>query len=115
MSNFDNAIKDVAYILDSLMALRNIHQTGSCNECGAVKTCEYAPKPGQMVRYNCPFYVGKPAGTEDRSKIDGGTVVDFVEYLNRNLLKYVEVLTPNQELQEATREIAKQFIEEYGE
>ena len=55
-------------------------------------------------------------GNDDRPpRIDGGTVTDFVEYLNRNLLKYVEVLTPNQELQEATREIAKQFIEEYGE
>lgn len=111
MNNLDRAIRDTAYILDSLMALRNIYQTGSCNECEAAKTCEYAPKPGQTVRYNCPFYRG--AGAEaDPPRIDGGTVTDFVEYLNRNLLKYVEVLVPNQELQEAAREIAKQFIEE---
>ena len=112
MTRLDKMISNIGYVLDSLMALRNIYQTGSCNECEAVKTCEYTPKPGQMVRYNCPFYAGKPDDTEDGPKIDGGTVADFVAYLNRNLLKYVEVLTPNQELQEAAREIAKQFIEE---
>lgn len=115
MSNLDNAIKDVAYILDSLMALRNIYQTGSCNDCGAVKTCEYVPKPGQMVRYNCPFYVGKPDGTEDEPKIDGGTVTDFVKYLNEELLKYAHATMSIRELQSVNRRIAANFIEEYGE
>ena len=114
MSNLDNAIKDVAYILDSLMALRNIHQTGSCNECGAVKTCGYVPKPGQMVRYNCPFYVGRPDDTEDEPKIDGGTVADFVAYLNRELPKWY-ARQPFDDLMYAVRKVAKDFIEEYGE
>lgn len=55
MSRLDNAIADVAYILDTLMAYRSIQETGGCNEC-ALKQCSYAPKPGQIVRYNCPFF-----------------------------------------------------------
>ena len=58
MSRLDDAISDVAYILDVLMAYRNIVDSGDCNRCGKKKTCEYAPKAGQLVRYNCPFYKG---------------------------------------------------------
>lgn len=53
----DGAIADVAYILDSLMAYRNIVQTGDCNNCAIKGKCKYCPKPGQQVRYNCPHYV----------------------------------------------------------
>ena len=56
MSRLDDAISDVAYILDTLMAYRNIVDSGDCNRCGKKKTCEFVPKPGQLVRYNCPFY-----------------------------------------------------------
>ena len=56
MSRLDDAISEVAYILDTLMAYRNIVQTGNCNECKKKKECKYAPKAGQMVRYNCPFF-----------------------------------------------------------
>lgn len=56
MNRLDDAISNVAYILDTLMAYRNIVDSGDCNRCGKQKTCEYAPKPGQLVRYNCPFY-----------------------------------------------------------
>ncbi len=56
MSRLDEAIADVAYILDSLRALRNIYGTGCCNDCKNIKACKYVPKAGQMVRYNCPFY-----------------------------------------------------------
>lgn len=58
MSRLDKAIKNVAYILDSLMAYRNIVESGDCNRCGKIKSCEYKPKIGQLVRYNCPFYQG---------------------------------------------------------
>ena len=115
MTRLEHLISDLLYITDSLMALQNIYDGGSCNDCGNVETCAIRPKLGEQVRYNCPYHVGKPAGTEDGPKIDGGTVTDFVEYLNRKLLKHVEASVPNQELQEAAREIAKQFIEEYGE
>lgn len=56
MDRLDQAITDVAYILDSLMALRNIQQTGCCNECTFAHGCVHEPKLGQMVRYNCPFF-----------------------------------------------------------
>lgn len=55
MDKLNNAIANTAYILDCLTALRNILETGGCNHC-KVKDCVYKPKPGQMVRYNCPFY-----------------------------------------------------------
>lgn len=63
MSRLDDAIADVAYILDTLMAYRNIVQSGCCNSCESARKCKYTPKLGQLVRYNCPFYEqkeGKP-------------------------------------------------------
>jgi transposase len=51
----NKTISDVAYILDSLILLRQIQQTGDCNICKN-RDCGYMPKAGQMVRYNCPFY-----------------------------------------------------------
>ena len=56
MNRLDEAISDVAYILDTLMAHRNVVATGCCNECESKSKCVYAPEAGQMVRYNCPFY-----------------------------------------------------------
>lgn len=55
MSRLDDVIADVAYILDTLMAYRNIAETGNCNICKNRK-CQWKPKPGQHVRYNCPHY-----------------------------------------------------------
>lgn len=54
MDKLDNAIADTAYVLDCLRVLRDILETGDCNSCRT--DCVYKPKPGQMVRYNCPFY-----------------------------------------------------------
>jgi|GEM_PF-4997665 len=51
----DKVISNVAYIFDSLTLLRQIQQTGDCNTCRN-RSCGYMPKPGQLVRYNCPFY-----------------------------------------------------------
>jgi hypothetical protein len=55
MSRLDKAIADVAYILDCLMAYRNMIEAGDCNSCKN-KNCGCKPKPGQLVRYNCPHY-----------------------------------------------------------
>jgi len=55
MSKLDDVIANMAYILDSLMALRQIYESGSCNTCKN-KDCGYRPKVGQQVRFNCPFY-----------------------------------------------------------
>lgn len=62
MSRLDDAIADVAYILDSLMALRAIYRAGgNCNQCAKAKWCIHVPKPGQQVRYNCFDFVGGEA------------------------------------------------------
>ena len=55
MSKLDDAISDVAYILDTLIAYRRIVQSGDCNSCGN-KTCKHRPKLGELVRYNCPYF-----------------------------------------------------------
>jgi hypothetical protein len=59
----NKTIADVAYILDSLILLRQIQQTGDCNNCKN-RECGYMPKAGQMVRYNCPFYKMESEVTE---------------------------------------------------
>lgn len=51
----NKTMSDIAYILDSLILLKQIQNTGDCNVCKN-KECKYEPKVGQMVRYNCPFY-----------------------------------------------------------
>ena len=56
MSKLDDTIDIVAYIFCTLMAYKNIIETGSCNDCMVAKSCKYKPKLGEMVRYNCPFY-----------------------------------------------------------
>lgn len=56
MSRLDETIASVAYILDTLIAYRNIAESGNCNECGARNICKHVPKLGAQVRYNCPFY-----------------------------------------------------------
>lgn len=59
MNRLNKAIADVAYILDTLIAYRNIVQTGDCNRCKIKKECGACPRPGEQVRYNCMFYVSE--------------------------------------------------------
>ena len=59
MSRLDDTISNVAYILDTLIAYRNIVQSGGCNDCKEKMRCKFIPKLGEQVRYNCPFYKGK--------------------------------------------------------
>ena len=56
MSRLDDNISTVAYILDTLMAYRQITEKGCCNDCDMRTKCVWKPKPGEIVRYNCPFY-----------------------------------------------------------
>lgn len=57
MDRLDETINNVGRILDWLITLREIYQSGSCNDCGQAKTCVCRPDPGEQVRYNCPFYM----------------------------------------------------------
>lgn len=59
MSRLDESISTVAYVLDVLRTYRDIVNSGCCNDCACAKNCEYAPKLGQLVRYNCPHYEGR--------------------------------------------------------
>ncbi len=70
MSRLDEAIASVAYILDCLRAYRDIVNSGDCNRCDN-KGCEWKPKVGELVRYNCPFFHGKEAGRNipDKEKV----------------------------------------------
>ena len=45
-------------LVDWLRLLKEILDCGDCNDCGN-RECLYRPKPGQMVRYRCPFYQKK--------------------------------------------------------
>ena len=62
VSRIDDVIADVDYIRDTLVAYRNIIRTACCHDCGIAKECAVKPEWGEMVRYNCPLYVGKEDG-----------------------------------------------------
>jgi hypothetical protein len=55
-TKLDKAIEEVAYILDCLTAYRSITEKGCCNDCKFKRGCKCCPKPGEVVRYNCPLY-----------------------------------------------------------
>ena len=57
MDKLNKTIADVANILDNLILLRSILETGDCNNCNN-RNCAFKPSLGQMVRYNCPWYEG---------------------------------------------------------
>jgi hypothetical protein len=40
-----------------LKTLKEIWDSGDCNDCRNGQ-CEWKPKLGQLVRFNCPHYVG---------------------------------------------------------
>lgn len=64
MTTLDALIKQKAYELDSLRLLRTILESGDCNGCDRKDGCPLQPKPGQLVRYNCPHYRKKGAKNE---------------------------------------------------
>ena len=44
-------------LADWLKLLNGILDSGNCNDCSMLNSqCRYAPKWGEQVRYNCPFY-----------------------------------------------------------
>ena len=58
MSKLDEVIDQVAYVLESLLALQKIYNTGKdCNTCKK-RNCAARPELGKQVRYNCAFYSG---------------------------------------------------------
>lgn len=56
MSRLDNLIVDISYVCTCLQTLKEILESGNCNDCGKMLECEFVPKWNQLVRYNCPHY-----------------------------------------------------------
>ena len=56
MSRLDQVIADITYVRSCLKLLKTIQESGDCNICKKKRTCEYVPKLGEQVRYNCPFF-----------------------------------------------------------
>ena len=62
-NRIDKLIAETGYLLDCLTAYRNIVESGCCNNCKIRLICKYIPKAGELVRYNCPFYIAE--GSEE--------------------------------------------------
>ena len=53
----DEAIIHYEEVADWLKLLKRILDSGDCNDCALLNSqCRYAPRVGEQVRYNCPFY-----------------------------------------------------------
>lgn len=50
------------YLADVMVAVDDMREMHDCNDCGIVRKCAYAPKPGQVVRSNCPLWEEKEHG-----------------------------------------------------
>ena len=48
---------ELRQLAEWLKVLKEILDSGDCNDCRNGQ-CEWKPKLGQLVRYNCPHYVG---------------------------------------------------------
>ena len=44
------------YLADSMVLLNDIAKMNTCNDCGIQRKCNYCPRPGESVRYNCPLW-----------------------------------------------------------
>lgn len=53
----EECAKEHRQLAEWLKALKEIWDSGDCNDCRNGQ-CEWKPKLGQLVRYNCPHYVG---------------------------------------------------------
>lgn len=49
--------KEYHQLAEWLKLLKRILDSGYCNDCELLNSqCRYAPRLGEQVRYNCPFY-----------------------------------------------------------
>ena len=55
-TRIEKIMSDQYYIWQCLRAYNEIIKSGDCNDCANKNNCKYAPAPGELVRYNCPFY-----------------------------------------------------------
>ncbi len=63
MANIEQAVWTA---VDGLIALKRIMASGDCNTCAVLHSqCRYAPRLGEQVRYNCPFYSKEKEGGKE--------------------------------------------------
>ena len=59
MSRYDMETAEFArmlhHIADEVQYALEVQSYDDCNTCGK-KNCEYMPKPGELVRINCPLW-----------------------------------------------------------
>lgn len=58
-THIDEMIFDIADAIQKANEFDRIMTLPNCNNCGKVKECEYAPKPGERVRINCALWEGR--------------------------------------------------------
>lgn len=66
---YENAYSALRYAMECMDALKEILESGNCNDCAAGKTCQYRPGLGNLVRFNCPHYK-KQENPEEGGKHD---------------------------------------------
>lgn len=57
----EELIRLIISICDYARLGYSISTYDNCNNCGMKERCEYCPKAGQMVRWNCPLWTGGDA------------------------------------------------------
>ena len=69
MERLDETISNFEYVYQCLAEYKRISELGDCNDSGNLVGCEYLPKIGDMVRFNCPFYKDKKQRTDNLETI----------------------------------------------
>ena len=61
MSEIEKMIEHLDDAIEIVKCYGEMMEKGNCNTCKVFRSCQYAPKLGEIVRVNCPLYV-KPEG-----------------------------------------------------
>ena len=57
VGNGRRCAEEYRQLAEWLKLLKQILDSGNCNDCAMLNSqCRYAPRWGEQVRYNCPFY-----------------------------------------------------------
>lgn len=58
------------YVMECIQFTELVRDLPNCNKCLKHGVCEYLPKPGDWVRYNCYAYLGPKTGTNVTKNCD---------------------------------------------
>lgn len=94
MNKIEELIAQKNYELQCLMSLKEIYDSGSCNDCAAQKSCKMSPKLGELVRYNCYDYKPKEEKSNEAEADETIRVGDEV-VTPLNITGYVTHMSPN--------------------